>query len=342
MDLRILPKIRQIPKIKPKSFVLFPFELHAKMREPFEAKEAESLELIINHLKEFKKPYVASSHGKDSIVLVHLIWRACKKLEIPMIEVWLNHTLNTYKEEKDYWDEFNLWLGIEDKFKVFYPPKFEGKQETVWTIAKRYGLPNFRSTARGIKNSYRNTNIPQCCDILKKKTIKDFLKGLPEDKRYDCNFVGTRAQESQIRSLIVLQRCRSFFKKTRGAYPIRTVTPLSFWKATDILEYFARWEIPVNPTYEIHNLERMGCASCPAHIGWEERLARDPTEEGFGMLKQNLKILQATDQERFNESLNKLDFFCKSAFYLTEHQQDRLIELLRGFDNRVTITDFMP
>jgi 3'-phosphoadenosine 5'-phosphosulfate sulfotransferase (PAPS reductase)/FAD synthetase len=339
MSLRIFPKVRKIPAKKPKTYILFPFEMHEKMRETFEQKEAESLQLIKNHLEAFKKPYIASSHGKDSIVMVHLVWRAAKELGVQMPEVWLNNTLNIYKEEPKYWKEFNAWLGIEDRFRVFHPPEYEGKPETVWSIAKRYGLPKFRRKSNGTKLGYKETNIPKCCEILKKQSIKKYLQGLPKDERYDLNFVGTRAQESQNRSNLLLQRCRSYFKKTRGAYPIQTCTPLSFWKATDILEYFHRYNIPKNPTYEIHNIQRMGCASCPAHIGWEERLARDPTEEGFGMLKLNLEILKKTDQERLKESLAKLDLFCKHNS-LNEHQRNRLIELLRSYDNRIVMSDF--
>lgn len=338
--LQILPKKRQIPKNPPKTFTLFPFELHAKMRETFEEKEAESLQLIKNHLKQFKKPYIASSHGKDSIVMVHLVWRAAKELKVDMPEVWLNNTLNIYKEESQYWKEFNEWLGISEKFRVFYPPKHEGTQETVWTIAKRYGLPKFRSTSKGKEKGYKDTNTPKCCDILKKKSIKEYLQGLPKDERYDLNFVGTRAQESQMRSMIVLQRCRSFFKKTRGAYPIQTCTPLSFWKSVDILEYFHRYNIPKNPTYEIHNIQRMGCASCPAHIGWEERLARDPTEEGFGMLKQNFKIMAETDPARLQESIAHLDKYLKTAYDLDESHIKKIIELLRSYDKRQVISDY--
>ena len=74
--LRQFPKDRQIPDKRPKTFILFPFEMHAKMRESFDQKEAESFELIKNHLKIFKKCHVMSSHGSDSIVLVDLIRRA--------------------------------------------------------------------------------------------------------------------------------------------------------------------------------------------------------------------------------------------------------------------------
>ena len=344
-SLRIFPKKRQIPEKKPKSFILFPYEMHAKRRETFEQKEAESLDLIKNHLKEFKKSYVASSHGKDSLVLTHLIWRACQELKIPMIEVWLNHTLNVYKEEKEFWVKFNKWLGIEDQFRVFYPPRDEnGNRYTVWSIAKLTGgLPSFRSTARERIPS-KKTNTPKCCDILKKKSINMYLKGLPKDERYDCSFIGTRAEESQMRSLGVLQRCRSYLIKTRKPYPIRAVTPLSFWNKVDIYEYFMRYKLPNNPTYAIHNLERMGCASCPAHKNWEVRLATDPTSEGFGMLKQNLKIASETDPERLEASIKTLKKYLKSPDSkktLTVPMRERLIDIIQFFDaDFKTLEDF--
>jgi 3'-phosphoadenosine 5'-phosphosulfate sulfotransferase (PAPS reductase)/FAD synthetase len=271
--------------------------------------------------------------------MVHLVWRAAKELGVEMPEVWLNNTLNIYKEERAYWDKFNSWLGIEDRFREFKPPKDDsGHFYTVWSIAKKYGLPRFRATAKELK-SYKDTNTPKCCDILKKASIKEYLKELPESERYDLNFVGTRGEESQIRSLGVLQRCRSFFKKTRGAYPIQTVTPLSFWKATDILEYFHRYNVPKNPVYDIHKVERMGCASCPAHIGWEERLARDPTDEGFGMLKMNLTILQKDDMERLTASLEALTKYVKSADVDEKHRL-RVLALCKSFDNRNFISDY--
>ena len=39
--LRQFPKQRKIPKKRPKTFVLFPFELNAKQKEPLEVKERE-------------------------------------------------------------------------------------------------------------------------------------------------------------------------------------------------------------------------------------------------------------------------------------------------------------
>ena len=105
------------------------------------------------------------------------------------------------------------------------------------------------------------------------------------------------------------------------------------------MEYFARYGLPKNPVYEIHKVERMGCASCPAHIGWEERLARDPTAEGFGMLTQNLLILQKTDKIRLKASITNLDRYVREAD-IDESHRTRVLELLKSLDNRNFITDF--
>ncbi len=337
----MFPKKRRIPEKRPKSFVLYPFEMWEKRRESFRVKEAESLELIVNHFKAFKKPHVMTSHGNDSVVMCHLAVRACNILDIPLPQFWLNNTLNIYKEEKEYWDRINSFLGIEDNFKIFFPPKDKSnKRQTVWSIAKKVGhLPSFRKTAQHKSMSYKHSNTPECCDILKKESIKGYLKKLPVNERYDLVLIGTRAQESQMRSLGVLQRCRSYLQKTRTPYPKQVLTPLSFWHFDDIDKYYKAYNIPQNPTYEIHDISRMGCASCPAHIGWEARLAKDPTEEGFGMLRQNFKIMHETikdgteEPERLDKSIKTLQKFLKSkdSAKLSGKMRDRIANLLADY-----------
>jgi len=346
--LRRYPEVRQIPEKQPPTFTLFPYEMYEKMRGTLEEKEADSLELIKGHFKMFKKFFVPTSHGKDSIVMIHLIIRVCKELNKPLPDFWLNHTLNVYKEEAAYWKLINKFLGIEDKFKIFYPGKDEdtGKVWTVWSIAEKYGhLPNFRATWKdSAKQGFKRGTTPECCDILKKDHINKLLKALPKEDRYDCHFVGTRAQESSIRRLGVLQRCRSYFTRYRKPYPIRTCTPLSFWKDADIWAYFAKYKIPANPAYKIHNQQRMGCASCPAHVGWEIRLAKDPTQEGFGMLKMNLKILAKTDMPRLKESIKTIQFYLdkkRSETELSEVNRTKLIKLIKEFSDRITLEDFI-
>ena len=334
-----LPEEKKEKSLKAKSFIIYPFEVRFNQSKTFEEKESDSLELVKNHLRTFNNVFVSTSHGNDSIVLCHLVLRAWKELknegiDKPKPEFWLNNTLNVYKEERAYWVLINKILEIEDTFIEFKPPVSDsGKQYTVWSVADEVGhLPSFRSV-RGQGNTYdekthgSKTNAaagsrgytPECCDILKKASIKNYLKETFKSyiknegaKKYDCHFVGTRAEESSIRMLGVMQRCRSYTIRTKWPYPIRACTPLSYWKDIDIDQYYIKHAIPRNPVYKIHNLIRMGCASCPAHKYWEIRLARDPTDEGFGMLEKNLTILKNTQIDRFNESINTLKKAVKS------------------------------
>ena len=187
--------------------------------------------------------------------------RAAKNVGVEYPDMFLNDTLNTFKEEKQYWaDMIKLW-GIADKVKILKPPTDErGNMMTVWSIAKKVGhLPSFRSTRKSSKDhtSGSKGNTPECCDILKKSTMKKYLKSLPKEERYDLQFVGTRAQESHMRAIAVMQRCRTSILKTFVNYPMRAVTPLSFWTMEDTQEYYKRYDIPKNPAYKAHEMERM-------------------------------------------------------------------------------------
>ena len=345
-----LPAEKKEKSLSAKTFILYPFELNYNQSKSFEEKEKETLELIVNHLKSHKRPYVATSFGMDSVVMMHLVIRGAKIANVPIPDMWLNDTLNTFKEEKQYWKDMVQFLDIEKQFRIFTPPlNKEGKRYTVWNIAKQYGhLPSFRGTRKkknGKVLSKSETGgsggqTPECCDILKKKSMKNYMKSLPNAERYDLSFIGTRADESHMRRLSLLQKCRSYIIKTTFPYPIRNVTPLGYWKMTDIYEYYARYNIPKNPAYKAHNSERMGCASCPAHKNWEIRLAKDPTTEGFGMLKMNLKILKETVEagterkDRFNESINTLQKYLKSKESIKElpdSNRVKLTELLKEF-----------
>jgi len=347
-----LPNEKKKASLAAKSFILYPFEVNEQMSKPYEQKEKETIEFIENHLKSFKKPYVATSFGSDSIVLMHLVMRAAKNTDVEYPDMFLNDTLNTFKEEKQYWaDMIKLW-GISDKVKIFKPPTDErGNMYTVWSIAKKVKhLPSFRGL-QGRAESFKRTKkkdkmkqgskgaIPECCDILKKATMKNWLKSMPEKDRYDCQFVGTRAEESAMRKISLMQRCRTYIHKSFVNYEMRVVTPLSYWTIQDTQKYYEVNNIPKNPAYKAHEMDRMGCASCPAHKNWEIRLAKDPTNEGFGMLKQNFKILKQTIDEgtenpnRLKESINSLKRYLdnKESKALTQTQRKRVKELIQTY-----------
>jgi 3'-phosphoadenosine 5'-phosphosulfate sulfotransferase (PAPS reductase)/FAD synthetase len=357
IDPEIRKKFNELPDEKKKTqlaptFMLYPFEVHEQQAKSFEEKVEDTIDFIKNHLSSFKKPYVATSFGSDSIVLMHLVMRACKELGIEYPDMVLNDTLNTFKEEKQYWADISKEWGIIDKVKLFKPPVDErGNMMTVWSIAKKYGhLPTFRKfkkikedgtvmTAKEMGGSGGAT--PECCDILKKKTLKKYLNSLAKDERYDLQFVGTRAEESSMRKTSVMQRCRTYVFKHFIKYPIRTCTPLSFWTMEDTRKYYVVNNIPFNPAYKAHDQERLGCASCPAHKFWVTRMAKDPSNEGFGMLKQNFKILKETidagteaQSDRLQESVDELKRFLKKkeSKTLTGPQIERIEKLIEQYD----------
>lgn len=302
-----LPAEEKEKSLAAPTHIMYAFELNEQQRKAFEVKDAETLEFIVEHLKVFKKPYVATSFGLHSIILMHLVMRACNQLEIDYPDMILNDTLNTYKEEQQYWSDITELWGIKDKVKLFKPPTDKkGNMYTVWSIAEKVGhLPSFRGIKKVIEDENGNKvlvksggsggNTPECCDILKKKTLKKHLNKQIEAERYDLSFVGTLAEESRNRRNTMLQRCRTFVIKNFVKYHTRNCTPLGFWTAADTKKYFEYHNIPINPAYEAHNQERLGCASCPAHLYWVSRLACDPSQEGFGMLKQNFRILRKTE-----------------------------------------------
>lgn len=356
-----LPLEQKEKSLKAKTFLIYPFEMFEQQKKPFQIKEQETIEFIENHLKAFKKPYVATSFGSDSIVLMHLVMRASKNLGLEYPDMFLNDTLNTFKEEKQYWADITKEWGIIDKVKLFKPPTDEkGNMYTVWSIAKKYGhLPHFRSMGRGkkfkemkIKDKGKfgqGGSTPECCDILKKATLKKYLKSLPEDERYDLQFIGTRAEESRMRAIALLQKCRSYLHKTFVNYPMRAVTPLSYWTKEDIDKYYQVYNIPKNPAYKAHDMERMGCASCPAHKEWEIRLAKDPTNEGFGMLKMNLKLMKqfidngTENPQRLVDSIDTLEKFLgkSESKSLLEHQRQRIIDLIKEYKTKINLDDFL-
>lgn len=297
---------------KKSTLILDPHSLNQALKDPFELKELESLNLIKAHLQKHKRCVVMTSYGKDSLVMMDLCVRAAKELGIEPPEFWLNDTLNTYQEEKEFWSVFNEWMSkvydIKIKWRIFTPPKLpNGKQATVWSIAEFVGhLPDFRRAYK--KGQKKNSNkTPECCDILKKESVKNYLKTLKIEERVDCEFIGERAEESRSRRLAVLQFCRSHITKWKRVYPVMTVKPLSFWVNADIWFYIEKRKLPKNPAYDLHKQKRLGCASCPAHRFWELRLARDPTPTGQGMLKQNLLLLKKYGEiERYDKAIKSL------------------------------------
>ena len=105
-----------------------------------------------------------------------------------------------------------------------------------------------------------------------------------------------------MRSLGVLQRCCSYLQKTRIPYPKQVLTPLSFWHFADVGNITK--DITFRETLFIKYtmwIEWLCLMSCTYRMG--NTISKRPTEEGFGMLKQNFKIMYDTVQVETEEPI---------------------------------------
>ena len=290
-----------------------PYEVKFEMDKPYEDKLKETYSIIREHLKAFKRAQIATSWGKDSVVMSAIVMDIClnefkwnpRTRNFPVFT--LAHTNNIFPEEPEYWERIRLQLGIPStKFKIFKPKYEDGTDRTVWSIAKDVGhLPSFRNVDnKDIPYKFRNE--PECCYQLKRQSVNKYLKKQKKYQRHELVMVGIRAEESRARKFSVMMHCRTFSTRHKRPYVSRTLTPLAFWTAKDIERFFEERGLEKCPVYKIHNQERMGCASCPAHVSWEKRLAEDPTGTGVGMLKLNLQILRVTQPNRFWNSISRL------------------------------------
>jgi 3'-phosphoadenosine 5'-phosphosulfate sulfotransferase (PAPS reductase)/FAD synthetase len=295
------------------SMKIEPYEVKLEMEKPYEEKLKETYSIIREHLKAFKRPQVATSWGKDSVVMSAIVMDIClnefkmnpRTRDFPVFT--LAHTNNIFPEEPAYWERIRLQLGIPStKFLVVKPKYEDGRDKTVWSIAKEVGhLPSFRNVDnKDIPYKFRNE--PECCYQLKRQSVNKYLKKQKKYQRHELVLVGIRAEESRARKFSVMMHCRTFSTRHKRPYVSRTLTPLAFWTAKDIDRFFEERGLEKCPVYKIHNQTRMGCASCPAHVNWEKRLAEDPTETGIGMLKMNLQILRVTQPNRFWNSISRL------------------------------------
>jgi 3'-phosphoadenosine 5'-phosphosulfate sulfotransferase (PAPS reductase)/FAD synthetase len=196
----------------------------------------------------------------------------------------------------------------------------------------------FRRSSKSTKEyiPYKFRKEPDCCEQLKKESVNDYLKHIPEEIRFDCSFVGTRADESRARRLNILLHCRTYETDYQRPYKIRTVQPLAFWTDQDIEDYFKEYSIPINPAYAIHSQDRLGCASCPAHIKWEIRLAKDKTAVGMGMLLQNLRIIYSTQVQRFWNTVYRL----RTSNELTIFERERAEKVIQRVLSEGTLKDW--
>ena len=207
------------------------------------------------------KTYVSYSGGKDSTVLLHLVRSIYPDtpavyvdtgLEFPEIRDMVKMTDNvewlrpsmTFKnviEEKGYpviSKTVAHWVDLAQRGQ---PSGLRQMQ-----MDSRYGCKRYESL---VSAPFRVSE--KCCDIMKKHPAKEY-----HDRTGRCPYIGTRADESRIRTQAFMDNGENNLEKA-----IPSSTPLSIWTEQDVWDYIRRYNLPYSKAYDM-GYDRTGCMFC--------------------------------------------------------------------------------
>lgn len=171
--------------------------------------------VIADSLRLSKNPYVAFSTGKDSTCVLHLVLEQTRNIDIIYFDA--DCALPESIDILEYYDKQGLNI-------------IKQKTEPLLETFRKHGLDN-----------------PRIEDITMKTTVYDPIKILLQANKYDCVFVGLRAEESRPRKMLMMTRGRLF---TNKRYGIIECLPVGWWSAKDIWAYIHTNDLVYNKAYD--------------------------------------------------------------------------------------------
>lgn len=211
--------------------------------------ESQSVYIIREAYKKFKKLGLLWSVGKDSTVLLWLVKKAFfGKVPFPVIHIDTGYKFKEMYAFRDWCvDKWNLNLIVADKIKE----------------ANEKGI--------GPKDKI------ECCNLRKTIALKDEIK----KQGFEALLLGIRRDEHGVRAKerVFSPRNKDFkwnykdqppelwdqFKTQKESEQHLRVHPLLHWTEIDIWEYIQRENLPINPLYFAKNGKRyrsLGCVPC--------------------------------------------------------------------------------
>ena len=225
-------------------------ELNARIKLNFWDKLKLTMDTIKTAVDGSKRSVIASSFGKDSSVLIHLIHSYDSSIPIVFTNtgVCFRETLDYKKLLEKKWD-LKIYELIPD--------------ESFWNIVKDHGYPKrSRNSKTGDKRE------PACCKILKHHPMNKFIK----EYKPDLVFVGLTGDEGRQRRWAYICKGGAIYENI--ALGIKKCIPMIWWTKEDTWSYIDLNKIPKNNAYKKYSIDRTGCIPCTGHIGWESQLAR--------------------------------------------------------------------
>lgn len=225
-------------------------ELNERIKLPYEEKIKITDQIVKASLAISNKPVVASSFGKDSMVLTHLVHQYDPTVPIVFCNtgVCFKETIQYKRKMKELWNLNIIELTTD---------------QTFWEIVKEHGYPkSSRSSKKGDKRE------PYCCKILKHDPMYKFVK----QYKPDMVFTGLLGDEGRQRRWAYI--CKGGAIYDHVAWGLKKSIPLIWWTLKDVWRYHDENDIPRNPCYEKYSIDRTGCIPCTGHKHWEEQLCR--------------------------------------------------------------------
>lgn len=203
-------------------------------------------ELIKGVLVRHKKPYIACSTGKDSLVMLHLIYEIDPGVDVMFHDsgVELPESYEQIKKIEENW-------GID--LKIVKSPV---------NVLQRYKEKD------GI---FHGGN----ADIAFSEAMGKPIKEWAQKGGYDLAFIGLRQEESTPRRIMLCKHGQYFYCKT---YEIHECFPLSFWKKEDVWAYIFAHHPLENLIHPAYYKDRLVKDPGDIRISWY----CDPTAARFG------------------------------------------------------------
>lgn len=286
-------------------------------------KEEKAIDLIKNALKEYDKPFIAWSGGKDSLAVMHLVHRVDENVPLLFSNTGVNHP-SIYKLKKYYGKQGKTFISTK-KYREY----------SFWDIKNKWGWPI------GARSSASNKAVTNCCKHLKKKPMAKATEG------YNLEFNGMTAYESWTRYCRIKGDGTYKFVKSRGKNGRQVALPIGFWHVEDVWDYLEKYDIKYPKIYdqEVEGFTkrgrtefvkgipldrdaiRVGCWSCPLPMKYTDGVMKQLRTYYPKLWKTLMDKGLADEVAKIKlDGQGKLDFDGKGSYFdddTREHWLDR-------------------